>query len=58
MAFEPTEKEKVLEGLMAARRQGQLAELSLRFKDRTEEAEKIWVKSSRVTAKESPFVVA
>jgi hypothetical protein len=49
MAFEATEKEKVLEGLMAARRQGQLAELSLRFKDKTEEAEKIWESTARLS---------
>lgn len=41
MPFEPTDKEKVLESLMAARRQGQLAELSLRFRNKPDEAEKI-----------------
>ncbi len=42
MAFEPTDKEKVLESLMGVRRQGQLAELCLRFQNKTDEAEKIW----------------
>jgi hypothetical protein len=49
MAFEATEKEKVLEGLMAVRRQGQLAELSLRFQDKTDEAEKIWESTTRLS---------
>lgn len=49
MAFEATEKEKVLEGLMAARRQGQLAELSLRLQDKTDEAEKIWESTARLS---------
>ena len=49
MAFEATDKEKVLESLMAARRQGQLAELSLRFQGKSDEAEKIWEGTTRLS---------
>jgi hypothetical protein len=41
MAFELTEKEKVLESLTAAHRQGQLAEVSLRLQGKPDEADKI-----------------
>ena len=49
MAFESTEKEKVVESLMTARRQGQLAELSLRFQNKPEEAENIWERNVRLS---------
>ena len=49
MAFEPTDKEKDLESLMAARRQGQLAELSLRFQGKPDEADKIWASNARLS---------
>ncbi len=49
MAFEPTDKEKVLESLMAARRQGQLAELTLRFQGRPAEAENIREGNARLS---------
>jgi len=49
MAFEATDKEKVLESLMAARRQGQLAELSLRLQDKTEQAETVWESTARLS---------
>ena len=41
MAFELTEKEKVLESMTAAHRQGQLAEVSLRLQGKPDEADKI-----------------
>jgi hypothetical protein len=49
MSFERTEKEHVLESLMAARRQGQLAELSLRFQDKPEEANRIREGTTRLS---------
>ena len=49
MPFEPTDKEKVLESLMAARRQGQLAELSLRFQNKPDEADRIWEGNTRLS---------
>jgi hypothetical protein len=49
MPFEPTDKEKVLESLMAARRQGQLAELSLRFQNKPDDANKIWEGNARLS---------
>ena len=49
MAFEPTDKEKVLESLMAARRQGQLAELSLRFQGKSDDAEKLREGNARLS---------
>jgi hypothetical protein len=49
MAFEATDKEKVLESLMAARRQGQLAEISLRFQGKSNDAEKIWEGNARLS---------
>jgi hypothetical protein len=50
MGFEPTDKEKVIEFLMAARRQAQLAEVSLRFQGKPDEAEKIWERNTRLSA--------
>ena len=41
MAFESTDKEKVLESMIAAHRQGQLAEVSLRLQGKPDEADKI-----------------
>jgi hypothetical protein len=49
MPFEPSDKEKVLESLMAARRQGQLAELHLRFQNKPDEADKIWEGNARLS---------
>ena len=49
MAFQPTEKETLLEALMAARRQGQLAELSLRFQGKPDEANRIREGSARLS---------
>jgi hypothetical protein len=49
MAFEPTEKEEILESLINSRRQGQLAELALRFQKKTDEAEKIWEENARLS---------
>lgn len=42
MAFEQAQKEKVIGDLMAARRQGQFAEIDLRFQGKTDKAEKVW----------------
>lgn len=50
MAFEQTEKEKVVESLMTARRQGQTTEITLRFQGKTDEAEKVWQSNSRLSA--------
>jgi hypothetical protein len=49
MAFKPTDKEKVLESLMALHRQGQITEISLRFQGKADEAEKVWQKNSRLS---------
>ena len=49
MAFEMTEKEKVLESLMAAHRQGQLVEVSLRLQGKPDEAEKVWQGNTRLS---------
>ena len=49
MAFEQTEKEKVVDSLMAARRQGQITEITLRFQGRTDEAEKVWQGNRRLS---------
>jgi len=49
MAFELTEKEKVLESLMAAHRQGQLAEVSLRLQGKPDEADKIKPGNTRLS---------
>jgi hypothetical protein len=50
MAFEQTQKEKVIESLMAARRQGQITEINLRFQGKTDEAEKVWQDNARLSA--------
>jgi len=50
MAFEQTQKEKVIESLMAEHRQGQIAEINLRLQDKPDEAEKIWQSNSRLSA--------
>lgn len=50
MAFEQTQKEKVIESLMAEHRQGQIAEINLRLQAKTDEAEKIWQSNSRLSA--------
>ena len=49
MAFELTEKEKVLESLTAAHRQGQLAEVSLRLQGKPNEADKIKPDNTRLS---------
>ena len=49
MAFERRDKEKVLESLMAAHRQGQITEVSLRLQGKPDEAEKIWQGNSRLS---------
>jgi hypothetical protein len=49
MAFEQTQKEKVVESLMAARRQGQTIEITLRFQGKTDEAEKVWQENRRLS---------
>ncbi len=50
MAFEQTQKEKVIESLMAAHRQGQITEINLRFQGKTDEAEKVWQENARLSA--------
>jgi hypothetical protein len=50
MAFEQTEKEKVIESLMAEHRQGQIAEINLRLQGKPDESEKIWQSNSRLSA--------
>lgn len=49
MAFEPSEKEKVLGSLMNAHRQGQLAEVSLRLQGKPDEADKIKPGNTRLS---------
>ena len=50
MAFEQTQKEKVIESLMAEHRQGQVAEINLRLQGKPDEAEKVWQNNSRLAA--------
>ena len=50
MAFKPTDKEKVLESLMAAHRQGQVTEINLRLQGKPDEAEKVWQENARLSA--------
>ena len=50
MAFEQTQKEKVIESLMGEHRQGQIAEINLRLQGETDEAEKVWQKNARLSA--------
>jgi hypothetical protein len=50
MAFEQTQKEKFLESLMDANRQGQITEINLRFQGKTDEAEKVWQENRRLSA--------
>jgi hypothetical protein len=50
MAFEQTQKEKVMESLMAAQRQGQITEIKLRLQGKPDEAEKVWQENSRLSA--------
>ena len=49
MAFEPTEKEKVLESLMSTHRQGQISEVSLRLQGKPDEADKIKPGNTRLS---------
>jgi hypothetical protein len=49
MAFESTDKEKVLESMMAAHRQGQLAEVSLRLQGKPDQAEKLRPGNTRLS---------
>lgn len=50
MAFEQAQKEKVMESLMAAQRQGQITEINLRLQGKADEAEKVWQSNSRLSA--------
>jgi hypothetical protein len=50
MAFEQTQKEKVIESLMAEHRQGQLTEVSLRLQGKPDEADKVWQENTRLAA--------
>jgi len=50
MAFEQTQKEKVIESLIAEHRQGQIAEINLRLQGKPDEAEKVWQNNSRLAA--------
>jgi hypothetical protein len=50
MAFEQTQKEKVIESLMGEHRQGQIAEINLRLQGKPDEAEKVWQSNSRLSA--------
>jgi hypothetical protein len=49
MAFKPTDKEKLLESLMGIHRQGQVAEIRLRFQGGLDEGEKIWEGNIRLS---------
>jgi hypothetical protein len=48
MAFEQTQKEKVIESLMAEHRQGQIAEINLRLQGKPDEADKVWQENTRL----------
>jgi Skp family chaperone for outer membrane proteins len=50
MGFEQTQKEKVIASLMAAYRQGQIAEIRLRLQAKPDEAEKVRQENARVSA--------
>jgi hypothetical protein len=50
MAFEQTQKEKVVESLMAEHRQGQIAEINLRLQGKPDDAEKVWQENARLSA--------
>jgi len=50
MAFEQTQKEKVIESLMAEHRQGQIAEINLRLQGKPDEADKVWQENTRLSA--------
>jgi hypothetical protein len=50
MAFEQTQKEKVIESLMAEHRQGQIAEINLRLQGKPDEADKVWQENTRLAA--------
>jgi hypothetical protein len=49
MAFEQKQKEKFVESLTAAHRQGQITEITLRFQGKIDEAEKVWQENSRLS---------
>lgn len=49
MAFEQKQKEKFVQSLVGVNRQGQIAEINLRFQGKTDEAEKVWQKSARLS---------
>ena len=49
MAFESTDKEKLLESMMAAHRKGQLAEVSLRLQGKPDQAEKLRPGNTRLS---------
>jgi hypothetical protein len=50
MAFEQTQKEKVIDSLMAEHRQGQIAEINLRLQGKPDEADKVWQENTRLSA--------
>jgi hypothetical protein len=50
MAFEQTQKEQVIESLMAEHRQGQITEINLRLQGKPDEAERVWQSNSRLSA--------
>jgi hypothetical protein len=49
MAFDPKDKEKVLEFLMTVHRQGQFMEVKLRLQGKPDEAEKLWQSNTRLS---------
>lgn len=49
MKYEITDKERILESLIAIRRQGQLSEINLRLQNKTIEADKVWEYTSRLS---------
>ena len=50
MAFEQSQKEKVIESLMAEHRQGQISEINLRLQGKPDEADKVWQENTRLAA--------
>ncbi len=48
MAFSKSDKAKVIDGLIKARRAAQRTELELRFQGKSEEAERVWEATTRL----------
>jgi hypothetical protein len=58
MAFSPSDKEQVVEGLIAARRQAQLAELSLRSQGQNQQADNVRAATAALSTKIDALIAA